>query len=250
MGGNRARSLRARGSPTGSMRRAHVARWTAAVAVWTTSFCRAALAFAEVRGCVSSRAGRPVRGRAGDRGVDDFYSHVRPHSALWGTYAGRNLRRGACGVSIRTVRSASITAGVVLREEAVAPPVFRRSGHRMIAITEFPRRAVAVPGLWTPGQRRAESEGRRGGRPQALGSLAGDRCRPCLRWGRETPTLPQRIVILAMISPEEEGVTSQPEYTLSKPSSCPNNRDHFTPCGGTARWTALPPSCLRTIKSP
>ena len=128
-------------------------------------------------------------------------------------------------MSIRTVRPASITAGVVLREEAVAPPVFRSSGHRMSAAVTALRPAVEVPGLWTPGRRRAESEGRRGGRPQALGSLAGDRCRPCLRWGRETPTLPQRIVILAMINPEEEGVTSQPEYTLSKPSSCPNNRD-------------------------
>ena len=43
-------------------------------------------------------------------------------------------------MSIRTVRPASITAGVVLREEAVAPPVFRRSGHRMTAITESLRR--------------------------------------------------------------------------------------------------------------
>ena len=129
----------------------------------------------------------------------------------------------------RTVRAESITAGVVLREEAVAPPVFRRSGHCMSGpVAESLRRAVEVPGLWTPGRRRAESEGRRGGRPQALGSLAGDRCRPCLRWGRETPTLPQRIVILAMINPEDEGVTSQPEYTLSKPSNCPNHRDHFT----------------------
>ena len=43
-----------------------------------------------------------------------------------------------------------------------------------------------------PGQRRAESGGRRGGRPQPVGNLAGDRCRPCLRRGREIPTLPQR----------------------------------------------------------
>ena len=129
----------------------------------------------------------------------------------------------------RTVRAESITAGVVLREEAGAPPVFRRSGHCMSGpVAESLRRAVEVPGLWTPGRRRAESEGRRGGRPQALGSLAGERCRPCLRWGRETLTLPQRIVILAMINPEDEGVTSQPEYTLSKPSNCPNHRDHFS----------------------
>ena len=131
-------------------------------------------------------------------------------------------------MKLRTVRAESITAGVVLREEAVAPPVFRRSGHCMSgAVTASPRRAVEVPGLWTPGRRRAESEGRRGGRPQALGSLAGDRCRSSLRWGRETPTLPHRIVIFVMINPEDEGVTSQPEYTLPKPSNCPNYRDHF-----------------------
>ena len=51
--------------------------------------------------------------------------------------------------------------------------------------------------------------------------------------GREIPTLPQRIVILAMIKREHEGVTSQPGYTLSKPSNCPNNRDHFRRDTGT-----------------
>ena len=147
-----------------------------------------------------------------------FYSHITSALDSWGTYAGRSLRRGACGVSIRTVRPASIAAGVVLREEAVAPPVFRRSGHRMTAITEPLRRAVEVPGLWTPGRRRAESEGRRGGRPQALGSLAGDRCRPCLRWGRETPTLPQRIVILAMINPDRSPRAVQTTETTSDPT--------------------------------
>ena len=65
--------------------------------------------------------------------------------------------------------------------------------------------------------------------PHSVGNLAGDRCRPCLRRGREIPTLPQRIVILAIINREDEGVTSQPGYTLSKPSNCPNNRDHFSP---------------------
>jgi len=52
--------------------------------------------------------------------------------------------------------------------------------------------AVEVPGLGTPGQRRAESEGRRGGRPQSVGNLAGDRRRSRLHRGREIPTLPQR----------------------------------------------------------
>lgn len=143
---------------------------------------------------------------------------------------GKNsCRSPAKVVDAEQVRPESITAAVVLREKAVAPPALRRRGLCMIgAVTASVRRAVKVPGPWTPGRRRADSEGRRDGRPQALGSLAGDRrCRPCLRSGRETPTLPQRIGILAMINPEDEGVTSQPEYTLSKPSNCPNNRDHF-----------------------
>ena len=36
----------------------------------------------------------------------------------------------------------------------------------------YARGAVELPGLWTPDQRRAGSEGRRGGRPQAVGNLA------------------------------------------------------------------------------
>ena len=55
---------------------------------------------------------------------------------------------------------------------------------------------VDLPGLWTPAHRRAESGGRRGGRPQAVGNLAGERRRPCLRAGREIPTVPQRIIII------------------------------------------------------
>ncbi len=106
-------------------------------------------------------------------------------------------------MSIRTLRPESIMPGIVLRKEAGAPPVFRRSGHRMIrAVTESLRLAGEMPGRWTFGRRRAESEGGPGGRPQILGSFAGDRCRPCRRWGRKTPTLPQRIVILAMINRE------------------------------------------------
>ena len=135
-------------------------------------------------------------------------------------------------MSIRTARPGPTTAGVVLREQVVALAVLGRSVHRMTgAVTASPRHAVEVPGLWTPGRRRAESEGRRGGRPQAVGNLAGDRYQPCLRRGREISTLPQRIVILVIINLEDEGVTSQPGYTLAKPSNCPNNRDHFSHLG-------------------
>ena len=34
------------------------------------------------------------------------------------------------------------------------------------------------------------------GAPHSVGNLAGDRCRPGLRRGREIPTLPQRIIII------------------------------------------------------
>ena len=130
-------------------------------------------------------------------------------------------------MSIRTPRSEPITAGV-LREQVVALSDLCGSGHRMTgAVAASPRRAVEVPGLWTPGRRRAGSEGRRGGRPQALGNLAGDRCRPSLRRGPRDSHTPTAVIILDMINREDEGVTSQPRYTLSKPSNCPNNRDHF-----------------------
>ena len=143
-------------------------------------------------------------------------------------------------MSIRTSPRGPVSAGIVPRERVVAPPVRRRSGHSMTgAVPASPRRAVEVPGLWTPGRRRAESEGRRGGRPQALGNLAGDRCRPCLRRGPRDSHTPTALVILAMIKREHEGVTSQPGYTLSKPSNCPNNRDHFTLPGGASQQLHL-----------
>ena len=38
---------------------------------------------------------------------------------------------------------------------------------------------------------------------------------------------------------DDEGVISQSEYTLTKPSSCPNHRDHVKPCTqGPTRWPA------------
>ena len=70
------------------------------------------------------------------------------------------------------------------------PSAHERTGHHV------PPGTVDLPGLWTPAHRRAESGGRRGGRPQAVGNLAGERRRPCLRTGREIPTVPQRIIII------------------------------------------------------
>ncbi len=50
--------------------------------------------------------------------------------------------------------------GIVLREQSVALLVLRRSDHRGSgAVIASVRHAVEVPGLWTPGQRCAESEG-------------------------------------------------------------------------------------------
>ena len=48
--------------------------------------------------------------------------------------------------------------------------------------TESGGGTVDLPGLWTPAQRRVESERRRSGRPQPLGNLADDRCRLYLRF--------------------------------------------------------------------
>ena len=59
-----------------------------------------------------------------------------------------------------------------------------------------PPDAVDLPGPWTPAERRADSRPWRGGRPPAVGNLAEDRRRPCLRWGREIPTAPQRFIII------------------------------------------------------
>ena len=71
------------------------------------------------------------------------------------------------------------------------PSAHERTEHHV------PPGTVDLPGLWTPAHRRAESGGRRGGRPQAVGNLAGERRRrPCLRTGREIPTVPQCIIII------------------------------------------------------
>ena len=35
---------------------------------------------------------------------------------------------------------------------------------------------------------------------------------------------------------DQEGLTSQPEYTLPKPSTCPHDRDHFTGQYRRSRW--------------
>ena len=70
------------------------------------------------------------------------------------------------------------------------------TGERLVEAALRARLDADVPCDYAGARRRAESEGRRGGRPQPVGNLAGDRCRPGLRRRREIPTLPQRIIII------------------------------------------------------
>ena len=101
-----------------------------------------------------------------------------------------------------------VSSGWTVFRPATGEPVVDRLQHRSSSSrrrkpsaherTEHhvPPGTVDLPGLWTPAHRRAESGGRRGGRPQAVGNLAGERRRPCLHTGREIPTAPQRIIII------------------------------------------------------
>ena len=101
-----------------------------------------------------------------------------------------------------------VSSGWTVFRPATGEPVVDRLQHRSSSSrrrkpsaherTEHhvPPGTVDLPGLWTPAHRRAESGGRRGGRPQAVGNLAGERRRPCLHTGREIPTVPQRIIII------------------------------------------------------
>ena len=104
---------------------------------------------------------------------------------------------------------------------------------------------VDLPGLWTPAQRRVESDRRRSGRPQPLGNLADDRCRSSLRFrprDSHSPTAHRRHGHRSSEHDpctargscagqrgldDHEGMTTHPEYTLAKPSTCLNNRDHW-----------------------
>ena len=91
---------------------------------------------------------------------------------------------------------------------------------------------VDLPGLWTPAQRRVESDRRRSGRPQPLGNLADDRCRSSLRFrprDSHSPTAHRRHGHRSSEHDpctargscagqrgrdDHEGMTTHPEYTL------------------------------------
>ena len=73
-----------------------------------------------------------------------------------------------------TCRLVEETNAGLLGRRASLGPAGCRNARRITGLRRVsPRGAVEVPGLWTPGQRRAEFEGRRGGRPQPVGNLAG-----------------------------------------------------------------------------
>lgn len=68
------------------------------------------------------------------------------------------MRRGACGVSLRTTEDGPIAVGVALHEPVVAPANLGRGGYRVIGgLNVSARGAVDLPGLWTPASRHAAS---------------------------------------------------------------------------------------------
>ena len=119
-----------------------------------------------------------------------FWKHTEGMMTCRHTARLRLRKARSCCESSRP--DAKTNAGLLGRRASLGTGGCRRRHRGIEPCTVSPRGAVEVPGLGTPGQRRAESGGRRGGRPQSVGNLAGDRCRPCLRRGREIPTLPQR----------------------------------------------------------
>ena len=99
-------------------------------------------------------------------------------------------RGGRCFVRLPVSRSLTASSTVPVHQEG-------GSRQRMSGPSTMSHPALwTCPACGTPAHRRAESGGRRGGRPQSVRNLAGERRRPCLRTGREIPTVPQRIIII------------------------------------------------------
>ena len=106
--------------------------------------------------------------------------------------------------------------------------------------------AVDLPGLWTPAGRRAASADQRGGRPQAVGNLAGDRCR--LRRGREIPTGPQRFFLVddSHANPSIRGPVMMGTQALT----CPRNRGNLRRGGSAPNTSRGPHGRARTCRPP
>ena len=119
--------------------------------------------------------------------------------------AGRRRHRRCCRKHEEGMMAHGRTARLRLREA---------DNRREAASADRPDAggAVDLPGPWTPAGRRATSADRRGGRPQAVGNLAGDRCRRRLRRGREIHTEP------AIRGPVMMGTQA---------STCPRNRGNL-----------------------
>ena len=113
--------------------------------------------------------------------------------------------------------------------------------------------AVDLPGLWTPAGRRTASADRRGGRPQAVGNLAGDRCRRCLHRGREIPTGPQRLFLVddSHANPSIRGTChdGNPSVNLSTESGQPHRAGCPAGSGGrgVGAWTWRAGSVFRRV---
>ncbi len=108
-------------------------------------------AVAEVRSCVSVRVGRPVRGRAGDRDLDDVLQRRTSALGARGSHAGRGLRRGACSVTASTSSTLRpTTAGTLVagfpRGRFYASPAPRVLSFSRASSTTLPADALRGPG--------------------------------------------------------------------------------------------------------
>ena len=108
-------------------------------------------AVAEVRSCVSVRVGRRVRGRAGDRDLDDVLQRRTSALGARGSHAGRGLRRGAGSVTASTSSTLRpTTAGTLVagfpRGRFYASPGTRVLSFSRASSTTSPADALRGPG--------------------------------------------------------------------------------------------------------
>ena len=116
-----------------------------------TSCSMARPAVAEVRSCVSVRVGRRVRGRAGDRDLDDVLQRRTSALGARGSHAGRGLRRGAGSVTASTSSTLRpTTAGTLVagfpRGRFYASPGTRVLSFSRASSTTLPADALRGPG--------------------------------------------------------------------------------------------------------
>ena len=161
---------------------------------------RAAVALDEVRGRLCLRAERRVRRRAGDRRLADLLQAAPPALGAGSPHAGRSLPCGTAGVSQPTSRRGPTPAPVASSHACAAPSL--RSG----PAGDPPASRVVHCRL------RPEASFAPQPHPMALRSIVSN-----------APAEGQRRQL------RPRGPDSQPEYTLSRSSSCLQNRDHLIP---------------------